>query len=93
MKVFRQVAHRDSIFASVGRNMEEIDPFLAPMGPGEGLVQQTTSGPAVLRNEVVSLRNQQADSAILISSLEVKLRDAEGRLGVEEGSLVRNLRA
>ncbi|GKC33308.1 hypothetical protein Tco_1040602, partial [Tanacetum coccineum] len=48
---------------------------------------------ARLRNEVVSLRNQQADSAILISSLEVKLRDAEGRLGVEEGSLVRNLRA
>ncbi|GKE25721.1 hypothetical protein Tco_1441105, partial [Tanacetum coccineum] len=32
---------------------------------------------ARLRNEVVSLRNQQADSAILISSLEVKLRDAE----------------
>ncbi|GJS50423.1 hypothetical protein Tco_0623785 [Tanacetum coccineum] len=46
-----------------------------------------------LRDEVVTLRNQRANSAIVISRLEAKLLGVEGRLATSEDSVVRNLRA
>nr|GEU70692.1 hypothetical protein [Tanacetum cinerariifolium] len=46
-----------------------------------------------LRDEVVTLKNQQANYAIVISMVEAKLLGVEGRLATSEDSVVRDLRA
>ncbi|GJR18297.1 hypothetical protein Tco_0966824 [Tanacetum coccineum] len=46
-----------------------------------------------LRDKVVTLRNQRADSAIVISRLEAKLLGVEGRLAASEDFVVRDLKA
>ncbi|GJT19871.1 hypothetical protein Tco_0878577 [Tanacetum coccineum] len=45
-----------------------------------------------LHNEVVSLRNQRADSTIMISRLEAKLLGVEGKLATREDSIIRDLK-